>query len=81
MVTVMTAKRNTEFKLSVGAPLLRPGLTIEAGPVSEAYVVETVEKLMGFVREINSDKKITSRAEMLEAIDRSKDSTKGPGMP
>ncbi len=46
-------KRNTEFRLTVSAPLIRTGLQIEAGPVSETYVVETAKKLLDFVHEIN----------------------------
>ncbi len=46
------SKHNTKYRITASAPLLRPGLTIEAGPVSERYVVETVSRLMGFVRSI-----------------------------
>ena len=49
------SKRNTEYQLEVTAPLIRPGLTIHVGPVSEKYLVEAVDKVMGMVREINSE--------------------------
>lgn len=44
---------NTTYVISIGAPLLRPGMTITAGPVSERYVTETAKRLMDKVREIN----------------------------
>ncbi len=53
----MTDRQNTEYKIIVSAPLLRPGLTIESGPVSERYVVETAKRLLAFVREINGTEK------------------------
>jgi len=46
-------KHNTSYKIKVEAPLLRPGMEIEAGPVSEHYVVPTVRKLLDKVRQIN----------------------------
>lgn len=48
-------KHNTEYEFEVSAPLLRPGMKLKVGPVSEDYVVPTAEKIMNFVREINSD--------------------------
>ena len=59
-VTIMPAgkkidRRNTPYTLSLEAPMLRPGLKITAGPVSERYVVETGRKLMGFARELNEE--------------------------
>lgn len=47
------APRNTEWTLTVSAPLLRPGLVIKAGPVSENYIVETAKKAMDVIRGIN----------------------------
>jgi hypothetical protein len=44
---------NTSYTIRVRDPLLRPGMEIEAGPVSEDYVVETAERLMRKIREIN----------------------------
>lgn len=48
------SKRNTSWVLTVTSPLLRPGLTLTMGPVSERYVVEEVQKAMDMVREINT---------------------------
>lgn len=47
-------KRNTEYRIVLDAPLLRPGMTIEVGPVSEGHVVEEAKKAMEKAREINS---------------------------
>lgn len=44
---------NTEYTIRVGAPLLRPGMEIEAGEVSEAYVEETAKRLMDAARSVN----------------------------
>lgn len=44
---------NNRYRIRVEAPLLRPGLTIET-EVSERYLVEVVETVMGMVREINA---------------------------
>lgn len=49
----MTDRRNTEYHIEVGAPLLRPGMTIRQGPVSEKYVVEETRKVLDLVRQIN----------------------------
>ncbi len=49
-------KHNTSYTITVKDPLLRPGMEIEAGPVSEDYVVDTAEKLMDKIREINNHK-------------------------
>ena len=46
-------KHNTSYTIRVKDPLLRPGMEIEAGPVSEDYVVPTAEKLIKKIREIN----------------------------
>jgi len=48
-------KHNTAWNIRISDPLLRPGLEIEAGPVSEDYVVPTVRKGLEKVREINND--------------------------
>jgi hypothetical protein len=48
-------KHNTSYKITIKDPLVRPGIEIEAGPVSEDYVVPTVEKLVSKAREINGD--------------------------
>lgn len=45
---------NTSYTVRVKDPLIRPGMEIEAGPVSERYLVPTVQKLMDAVREVNS---------------------------
>jgi hypothetical protein len=45
---------NTSYTVRVKDPLIRPGMEIEAGPVSEQYLVPTVQKLMDAVREVNS---------------------------
>jgi hypothetical protein len=47
-------KHNTPYTIEVSDPLLRPGMTITAGPVSEKYVSETARRMMEMVREINS---------------------------
>lgn len=44
---------NTPWVITVGAPLLRPGLTLTVGPVSEKYVVQETLKVLEKVREIN----------------------------
>ena len=46
-------KRNTEWVIEVGSPLLRPGMKITIGPVSERYVAEEAQKAIVMVREIN----------------------------
>ena len=46
---------NNEYKIKVGEPLLRPGMTIETS-CSENYVVAVTNKLMELVREINISK-------------------------
>lgn len=43
---------NNKYKIRVGHPLLRPGLTIETES-SEKYLVDVVTKLLEKVREIN----------------------------
>lgn len=53
-IDLNTKKRNTPYKIIVESPLLRPGLKIESGPISEGYLVEETKKLLKFVREINS---------------------------
>jgi hypothetical protein len=45
---------NTPHVVTVGAPLLRPGLTISA-TCSEKYVSEVVRRLMAIVQEVNAD--------------------------
>lgn len=49
-------KHNTEYVIKISSPLVRSGLEIEAGPVSEDYVVPTVSKLMEKVRKINQER-------------------------
>lgn len=44
---------NNTYKITVGSPLLRPGITIET-EISERYVVPALEKLMEQIREFNS---------------------------
>lgn len=43
---------NNKYKIKVGHPLVRPGLTIET-EASERYVVAVVRTLMDLVREVN----------------------------
>jgi len=56
----MADRHNTEYVLTVSAPLVRPGFTITSGPVSERYVVETANRLMKLVREINGREKTST---------------------
>lgn len=51
----MKKSKNNEVEIEIGAPLLRPGLTIRTR-VSAAYAPTAVEQMMGIVREINADK-------------------------
>lgn len=44
---------NNAYHITVKAPLLRPGLTVET-EVSEKYVVPVLNKVMEMVREFNS---------------------------
>lgn len=55
-VSVPTAppRRNTTYYIEIESPLLRPGMKITSGPVSEGYVVEEARKLLAKAREINS---------------------------
>ena len=46
---------NNKYKITVEAPLIRPGIKIET-ECSEKYVVKVIEKLMDLVREINTPK-------------------------
>jgi len=46
------ARLNNPYKITVEAPLIRPGLRIET-TVSEKYVEEAVSRVMGMVRRIN----------------------------
>lgn len=48
-----TDEHNTPYTIKVSSPLLREGMEIKAGPVSERYVTDTVRKLMDMVREVN----------------------------
>ena len=45
---------NNKYTITVGSPLLRPGLTITT-EVSERYLVDAVRTLMGAIREINEE--------------------------
>lgn len=44
---------NNRYRIKVGSPLLRPGLTIETD-VSRRYLQPAVEEVMDAVRSINS---------------------------
>jgi hypothetical protein len=44
---------NTAWTITIKNPLLRPGVELKAGPVSEDYVVPTVRKGIGKARRIN----------------------------
>ena len=44
---------NNKYKIKVGSPLLRAGLTIET-ECSEKYLTDVVDVLINKVREINS---------------------------
>ncbi len=44
---------NTPHTVTIGAPLLRPGMTISA-TCSERYVPEVTKRLMAIAREINA---------------------------
>lgn len=44
---------NTPWVITISAPLLRPGMTLTVGPVSEKYVVQETIKALEKVREIN----------------------------
>ena len=44
---------NTTWLITIGTPLLRPGLTLTVGPVSEKYIVSETLKALDKVREIN----------------------------
>jgi len=46
--------KNTPYIIKIEAPLLRPGMSITIGPVSEKYIVEETKKAMDFVRQINT---------------------------
>lgn len=48
------SSHNTQYTVEVGPPLVRPGMTIKAGDVSEDYLVETADRLMQRVRKINN---------------------------
>lgn len=52
-------KRNTSWLLEIQSPLLRPGVKLTVGPVSEKYIVEEARKAMEVVREINRPKGTT----------------------
>jgi hypothetical protein len=43
---------NNKYKITITAPLLRPGIEIET-EVSEKYVVAVLDKLIDLVREYN----------------------------
>ena len=43
---------NNKYTITIGSPLLRPGLTIMTG-VSERYLVHVTHIMMAKVREIN----------------------------
>ena len=45
---------NNKYKIKVGHPLVRPGLTIET-EASERYVLDVTNKLMEIVRDLNRD--------------------------
>jgi hypothetical protein len=45
--------KNTGYTIVAKSPLLRPGLEITMGPVSEKYLVEETRKLLDYVRRIN----------------------------
>ena len=47
------SSHNTQYTVEAGPPLTRPGMAIKAGDISEDYLVETVERLMQRVRNIN----------------------------
>lgn len=47
-------KRNTEYRFRIGAPLLRPGMTLESGPISEGYLFEEGQKLLNAARALNT---------------------------
>lgn len=59
-------KLNTEHIVTVGAPLLRPGLTVSAA-CSENYVVEVAGRLVEMARAINKPP-TKSIAEQLEDL-------------
>lgn len=44
---------NQTYKITVGSPLLRPGLTISV-ETSERYAAEATTKLMAVVRQVNT---------------------------
>ena len=46
-------KHNTSWTVRIRDPLVRPGIEIEAGPVSEDYLVPTVRKGLDKIRQIN----------------------------
>jgi len=43
---------NETYKIKVGSPLLRPGITVETR-VSQKYLVQALRELMDKVREFN----------------------------
>lgn len=47
---------NNVYKISLGAPILRAGLTIET-KCSEKYVVPVTKMMMDLAREINTTEK------------------------
>lgn len=48
---------NNKYEITIGHPLVRPGLTIKT-EASERYVVSVVDKCMELVRDINAIKTV-----------------------
>lgn len=46
-------KHNTSWTVTIKNPLVRTGVELESGPVSEDYVVATVRKGIEFARDVN----------------------------
>jgi len=48
----MNTRLNNRYKIVLKDPLCRPGLSVET-EVSEKYVAEVINRMMGIIREVN----------------------------
>ena len=46
-------RRNTSWRICIGSPLLRPGLSVESGEISIKYLAEEILSILNVVREVN----------------------------